>query len=294
MKYIYITFLTLLISGCSATPKVGDMSGATYRVSTLGNSSEALKTIAHTPITGVRDLTLDEFNDIKSDVVSFNMVAKAGQDKGLDSSSYALASTAVGSSLGLSLDYAAGLAILGKLAADDRAYNYVFSNDFHSEATVYSKLNSEEFLTYVTKSIPESMSKFENKMNSLYGIDLVKKPIYVSKKAGDENNKSNKDFYEYVGIAFTSKEKTGRRILTQYRMGVYCEPDGKDVSVCKVNASVKIGSKRNTAVSLLVKEFVERLPDGSVLYMPPRKDLYQLPMVYTTNGEPMLLVEAKQ
>mgnify|MGYP007000286398 CR=1 len=71
------------------------------------------------------------------DYKKFQSLSAAGREGG-NSTAYAATSTAIGSGLGLAMDFAGGLALLGKLAADDRPLNYDFADDFRSSYALYS------------------------------------------------------------------------------------------------------------------------------------------------------------
>jgi hypothetical protein len=293
MKLFSVFALSLLALGCSTTPRVGDVSDVDYPVKIIAGSSAGLKSIASTPITGVRDVTLSEFEGVSGDIDKFKKLLVAPQE-GLDPNVYAGLSAVTGVSLGLSLDYATGIAILGRLAADERARNYEFSNDFRSTHSLYSPIETEQLFSEIQRAVPLAMVKFNNDINNLFGINLDENPIIVSLKPGEMNGrKATKNFiYEYVGVV--SKPVEGRRVSSKFHFYVICNPDQNINTVCDAKVSFDVDRKPHPAVSILAKYVIQSLPHGSLLYMPPRKDLYQLPMVYDTSGEPMILVQSEK
>lgn len=285
MRILPILCSVIFISACSTTPRVGDISGADYPIEIKPSSSEALKQLKKVGITGVRDLSVEEFNEIKKDYDQFLSLNQESRGAS-NSTTYALASTAVGSGVGLSLGYAGGLALLGKLAADERPRNYNFADDYKSESLIYSPMGSEEFMEYLVKKIPVAMSRFEQKMKSSYSIKTPKKPYHASGVVEDKN------YYTYAGITSVPKGSVKGSTLTQYVFTIYCKKAAFN-SVCEVESKVKIGTNERPFVSLMIKELANSLPKNSLLYMNPRKDIYQLPSIYKAGGEHMLLVEAQ-
>lgn len=286
------TFLILIstLAGCSSTPRVGDISTVDYRVKVNELSSKGLTLLSKTQITGIRDLTTIEYNSVSEDVSKFNKLSNA-RDTGIDPNLYAAVSGVTGVSMGLSLDYSVGVAILGRLAADDRELNYDFADDFRSNAILYSPLSVNDLMSELFSKIPNAMNSFNNTANFLFAIDIDKDPVIVSLKAGDKGNRSGKDIYEYVGVV--SKNVDGRKISSQFHFAVLCNPDQTSNSICELKLRFLLDREENPAVSLLAQEVSKALSVGSLIYMPPRKDLYQLPMVYDTSGKPMILVQSK-
>jgi hypothetical protein len=294
MKLFSLFALSFFVIGCSTTPRVGDISGANYPVKIEANSSDGLKAIASTSITGVRDVTQSEIDDVRGDLDKFEKLVEARKE-GLDPNLYAGISGATGVALGLSLDYAAGVAILGRLAADNRVRNYEFSDDFRSNHVLYSTMASNSLLEHFNTSIPLAMERFNDTASKLFGISIDNDPIVISVKKGDGYNGSapfERYAYEYVGVV--SKPIEGRNVSSMFHFSARCDDDLKGGSLCETNVRFLVNKKANPAVSLLAKEISLALPEGSVLYMPPRKDLYQFPMVYGTSGEPMILIQSEQ
>jgi hypothetical protein len=292
MKYFYLALTILVVSGCSTAPRVGDVSGADYPLEFSQASSDALNTLRHTRLRGIRDLNRDEFSVLKDDLAKFHEITQVTPDNRLSSNAFAATSAAVGTSMGLALDYAMGIAILGRLAADDREINYDFSGDFNSKTILYSPLSADQFLDQLEVAIPKSMESFNKLINHKYMVDIDQKPIVVRLKAGAKGNNTDKDVYEYVSVV--SKKVDGKKIPSMFHFAAMCPPVSLKGVLCDVYIKFKLNRKENPAVSILAQEIARNLPKDSVLYMPPRKDLYQLPMIYTTSGSPMFLVESNK
>jgi hypothetical protein len=289
MKLIALLAALAFLAGCSSTPRIGDVSGADYSINVDNSSSAGLRALAKADIAGVRDLTAAEYESVSDDVDKFDKLADA-RDTGIDPNLYAAISGVTGASLGLSLDYAAGVAILGRLAADDREFNYRFADDFRSDAVLYSPLSVDDLMNELSLQIPGAMSEFNRMASNLFAIDIDTDPIIVSVKAGDKGNRTGKDIFEYVGVV--AKDVDGRKVSSQFHLAVLCNPRQVSDSLCEMKIRFLVDRKENPAVSLLVQEVSKSLPAESLVYMPPRKDLYQLPMVYDTSGEPMILVQS--
>ena len=281
MKRLSLIALVCWVVGCSTTPRVGDVSGADYPVVISSSASDGLKMLANTPITGVRDVSQSEFYAVSGDVEKFDSLAEA-RNGGLDPNLYAATSAAAGVSLGLALDYASGLAILGRLAADNREFNYDFSGDFRSNPTVFSPVGKDVFLENLAESIPQAMVSFNKTMEELFKVSVNSKPVITQAK----------DVYGYRAY---SKIPVGenKSALVMFMFHVHCPTDIDSGVICDTTVRYWIDRKAHPAVSMLAYEVSRVLPEGSVMYMPPRKDLYQLPMVYDTSGEPMILVQSR-
>lgn len=289
MRILPILCSVVFITACSTTPRVGDVSDVDYPIEIKPSSSQALAELKATGITGVRDLTSEEFSEIKADYDKF--IKLNGETRGdSNSSTYALSSTAVGTGLSLSLGYASGLALLGSLAADDRPRNYGFADDYRSETLIYSPMGSDELLKFLAKGMPAAMGQFEEKMKHSMLIKKPRKPSHSLGRADDKGNKRKKDFYGYVGITSASKGSVKGSRLTQYILYIYCDKASSN-AVCEVSSKVKVGTSERPFVSLMIKELANILPEQSLIYMSPRRDIYQLPSIYKANGEYLLLVE---
>lgn len=296
MKSIATILSLLVITGCSMTPKVGDKSGADYPITLKANSSPALTALSKTPIKGVRDLSIDEFEDESVTVKEFEEL-NSEVDNPMSSEAYALGSVAVGASLGLAFKYASGIGILGYLASDDRAENYEFSDDFNSKGYIYSSKGGEELFDDLVSTIPDAMLSFNEKVDAILNVGIDKEIWSHSVKAGtpfkgagdSTYRNSTESIYESIGIV--SNAINGKRVSTEFYVSLHCESNLKIDAVCAIKTRFRIDKNPHPLVSLLVKEIAKVMSEGSLMYLPPRKDLNRIPMVYKTDGEPMYLVE---
>ena len=297
MKSIATILSLLVITGCSMTPRVGDKSGADYPIALKANSSPALTALSKTPIKGVRDLSIDEFEDESVTVKEFEELNEQVESGPISSGAYAVGSAAVGTSLGLAFEYASGMAVLGYLASDDRAENYEFSDDFNSEGYIYSSKGSEELFDDLVSTIPDAMLSFNEKVDAILNVGIDKEIWSHSVKAGtpfkgagdSTYRNSTESIYEAIGIV--SNAINGKRVSTEFYVSLHCESNLKIDAVCAIKTRFRIDKNPHPLISLLVKEIAKVMPEGSLMYLPPRKDLNRIPMVYKTDGEPMYLVE---
>lgn len=279
------------------TPRVGDKSGADYPITLNAKSSEALIALSKTSIKGVRDLSVDEFEDESATVKEFEELNTQVDDP-MSSEAYALGSTAVGASLGLAFKYASGVAVLGYLASDDRPMNYEFSDDFNSKGYIYSPVGSEALFDEMIKEIPDAMLSFNKKVDDILDVGISKDPSMVVEKAGAVST-SRKGVTQTATIHYffitngVSSVSNGKNISTQFSIIFSCPPKVKQDAVCYFRPTFTIDRNNHPLISLLVKEVAQVMPEGSLMYLPPRKDLNRIPMVYKTDGEPMYLVEKK-
>lgn len=159
MRLLVILGAAIAMVACSSTPKVGKDSGAGYPIQIQATSSKALIKLNETAITGVRDLSVSEFEGHKGDYEKFLRLSADARSGG-NSTAYAATSAAIGSGLGLALDFAGGLAILGKLAADDRPLNYDFADDYRSSYALYSTQDMDAFMKALGQRIPTALENF--------------------------------------------------------------------------------------------------------------------------------------
>lgn len=274
------------------TPKVGDKSGADYPITLKANSSPALTALSKTPIKGVRDLSIDEFEDESVTVKEFEEL-NSEVDSPMSSEAYALGSVAVGASLGLAFKYASGIGILGYLASDDRPENYEFSGDFNSKGYIYSSKGSEELFDDLVSTIPDAMLSFNRKIDDILDVGVEDELFIIKLKEGESSKKGGVKSKEHVffGSGSVGKWINEKRVFTKYSLSIICDPKPKRETNCVVNPQFSINKANHPLVSLLVKEIAKVMPEGSLMYLPPRKDLNRIPMVYKTDGEPMYLVE---
>ena len=274
------------------TPRVGDKSGADYPIALNAKSSEALIALSKTPLKGIRDLSVSEFESELVTVKEFEELNTEVENP-LSSEAYALGSVAVGASLGLAFKYASGVGILGHLASDDRPMNYEFSDNFNSTGYIYSPKSSEMLFGEMVKAIPDAMLSFNEKVDSILGIGIDNEIKVFSFPANKENSKDGSQTHAFEALGTVGSVKHGKKVITQYRISFRCKAYVSLKSTCTFEPNFTIDRNNHPLVSLLVKEIAQVMPEGSLMYLPPRKDLNRIPMVYKTDGEPMYLVEKK-
>ena len=293
MKLLLIA-ISLFVVGCSTTPRVGDKSGADYPIALNAKSSEALIALSKTPLKGIRDLSVSEFESESVTVKEFEELNTEVENP-LSSEAYALGSVAVGASLGLAFKYASGVGILGYLASDDRPMNYDFSDDFNSKGYIYSPKGSDELFDEMIKVIPDAMLSFNKKVDDILDVGIDGELFIIKLKEGESSKKGGKKSKEHLfyGTGSVGNWVGKKRIFTEYSVSIICDPKLNREAICVVNPQFSIDKKKHPLISLLVKEIAQVMPEGSLMYLPPRKDLNRIPMVYKTDGEPMYLVESK-
>ena len=292
MKSIATILSLLVITGCSTTPRVGDKSGADYPIALNAKSSETLIALSKTPLKGIRDLSVSEFESESVTVKEFEELNTEVENP-LSSEAYALGSVAVGASLGLAFKYASGVGILGYLASDDRPMNYDFSDDFNSKGYIYSPKGSDELFDEMIKVIPDAMLSFNEKVDSVLEIGIDDEIKVFSFPADKESSKDGSQTHAFEALGTVGNVKNGKKVITQYRISFRCKAYVSLKSTCTFEPNFTIDRNNHPLVSLLVKEIAQVMPEGSLMYLPPRKDLNRIPMVYKTDGEPMYLVEKK-
>ncbi|KZZ46931.1 hypothetical protein A3759_06200 [Thalassolituus sp. HI0120] len=290
MRTLVIFGAAMAMIACSSTPRVGDDSGADYPVQIQATSSKALIKLNETGITGVRDLSVSEFEGHKEDYEKF-LSLSADARSGGNSTAYAATSAAIGSGLGLALDFAGGLAILGKLAADDRPLNYDFADDYRSSYALYSTQNMDAFMKELDQRIPTALENFNRILNELYGIPLDDEIFTHFSPANAPGNRVGVDAYESMGIV--SQKVNGKRERIEFYFSVRGGSNVQHEALAKAVIRFRVQGKHNPNVALLLAEIAKVLPEGTVMYAPPRRDVYQLPGVYLAGGEHLLLVEGK-
>lgn len=290
MKLLLIA-ISLFVVGCSTTPRVGDKSGADYPIALNAKSSEALIALSKTPLKGIRDLSVSEFESESVTVKEFEELNTEVENP-LSSEAYALGSVAVGASLGLAFKYASGVGILGYLASDDRPMNYDFSDDFNSTGYIYSPKSSEMLFGEMVKAIPDAMLSFNEKVDFILKVGMEDELNFFPLPAS-ENSKENYQTHIFEAFGTAGSVRNGKKIVTEFYIVLKCKSEVPQGAICSFQPRFRIDRNNHPLVSLLVKEIAQVMPEGSLMYLPPRKDLNRIPMVYKTDGEPMYLVESK-
>lgn len=284
MKKLAVLLTFFVVSGCSMTPKVGDRSDADYPIALKSNSSPALIALSKTPIKGVRDLSLDEFEDAEDEVKKFEALDASVNGDPLNPNAYAVGSVAVGASLGLGLDYVSGVALLGRLAADNRPENFDFSDDFLSDAFIYSPISTIKLRDNLNKFVLGAVVKTDTLIESVLPIDR-NKDIPAKYSYNESNGIDNHHSFKNSKLS-ESESKLLISFATSCKHNI-------SLSLCSVRIKVSIDKKETALISLLIENIAKSLPKGSLIYLPPRKDLNRIPMVYNSDGEVMYLVEQK-
>ena len=291
MKSIATILSLLVITGCSMTPRVGDKSGAYYPITLNAKSSEALIALSKTSIKGVRDLSVGEFENESVTVKEFEEL-NSEIDNPMSSEAYALGSVAVGASLGLAFKYASGVGVLGYLASDDRPKNYEFSDDFNSTGYIYSPKGSDTLFGEMVKAIPDAMLSFNEKVDSIFKIGMEDE-LHVFPLPASKNSKDDYQTHIFEAFGSVGSVKNGKKIVTQFFIILKCKSKISQSAICSFQPRFTIDRNNHPLISLLIKEIAQVMPEGSLMYLPPRKDLNRIPMVYKADGKPMYLVEKK-
>lgn len=293
MKLLIIA-ISIFIAGCSSAAKKLDPSWSrvNYPIVAKVNSSSALLALSETTIKGVRDLSVDEFEDESVTVKDFEEL-NSQVDSPMTPEAYAIGSTVVGTSLGLAFKYASGVAVLGYLASSDKPENYGFVSEFNEKGYIYSPAGSDNLFESLVEVIPDAMKSFNQKVDSILKIGLEDDIWSFKKTAKEAELKDGSELNRFVALGSVGNVIDNKKIVSQFRVSLSCQPYLVQRVLCTLDARFTIDKKEHPLVSLLVKEIAQVMPEGSLMYLPPRKDLNRIPMVYKTDGEPMYLVESK-
>jgi hypothetical protein len=293
MKSITAILLLLVITGCSTAPRLDQDSGADYAITISESSSSALIALSKTSITGVRDLSRDEFDNVKKAVERFETPNTTIEDTEKRSNSKTSAGLSVGTSFGLGSNLMSGISVFQKLGDDDIPRNFDFANDFSSQALIYSPKGSEELIDELVSVIPNALMSFNKHVDSVLHIGMDDEILNVVRKAGVtyQEGDAPTTSHTYKAIGSADGDKNGKIISSKFYYSLICDPNSTENTVCELSLIFTIDENNHPLISLLAKEVSQVMPEGSLMYLPPRKDLNRIPMVYNSDGEVMYLVE---
>lgn len=295
MKSIATILLLLVVTGCSTAPRLDQASDADYAITISETSSPALIALSKTSITGVRDLTRDEFDDVKEAVEKFETPDTTIENNDKRTTAKTSAGFSVGTSFGLGSNVMSGFSVFQKLGDDDSPRNFTFANDFSSQALIYSPKGSEELIDELVNVIPNAIMSFNKHVDSTLQIGTDDEILNIVRKAGVtyQEDETPTTLHSYKAIGSADGDKNGKIISSKFYYSLVCDPNSTQDTVCELSLIFTVDDNNHPLISLLAKEVSQVMPEGSLMYLPPRKDVNRIPMVYNADGEAMYLVETK-
>lgn len=277
MKISIPILIFLTISGCASSPKVGDKNNPDYPIVISESSSVALRDLSALGLNGFRDLSISEFEANADDIDKHGQIINPQFGNG----SYAVATATVGAAAGVALDFVSGAALIGFLGRDDKVRNYEFSRDLPSEYVIATK-DGTPLHEYLKNHYQIAADKTISYVEQFVG----KKPGKISQ--GEIINKENgsmiyKLFFTRSGV-----------IDKVYRNGLFfvsVDCNSPKASICKLAIHMKVGSKRSSAEPFYVDALAKAVDENLLIYLPPNKEIYQLPAVIYGGGRVEYLVE---
>lgn len=270
IKNTLICVALLSLFGCASAPKVGEKNKLSTPIIVKENSSDALRTAEGAGLLGVRDLTKDEFTKYSEDVTKLD--AMSGRSAN-DLTGVAVTS-GVGLAAGLSLGDLTGIGLLGALARDGRVDNYDFASDFDSRFQFAWDGSSEEILEVLDVSV----DRFVRDVEAAYGV--------TSEWSGKSDIR-NKDGVTIISNGGRTKVVVeGKLVSLSTGAALLCPDVGQ---VCEGYFAFRVLGKMNPLVSRFT-EIVSEEAGSAVLYLPPNREIYQLPAILK-NGKMSYLVE---
>ena len=281
----------LLISACSQYPmRLTQQNYSEKPIIIKENSSDALKLLSAQGAYTARDLTKDEFEDVEDDVEEYkkiNQIFETSSDSGI---AYAVGSTAIGTSLGLSLDFAGGLGLAGLLSnlgsAGYEGENYSFAWDYSSKHFLMNKNGKIdiELLKATTESVVGDYSAL---MPDIYKVVITESPG-LEKREYKWIPKTDVSYGRF--IKFNRNDNSGRKgtVSITFQCPVKGELAG---GFCTASFAIRSVNDRYTLANAMREDFMRRLGPDYAVYIPPNTAYKNVPSVLHGDGKIEYLVE---
>lgn len=265
-KFLVLPLVALLAACSSSPPKVGSDVIVENKPVLSNSSSEALKDIASLGALGVRDLTVKEFQSVRSDADRFGKIASTRKGVG---AGYHVGTGALALLGGMSLGDVLGVGLASAMFTDSRPDNYDFAKDFSSTSRAFSLggVDRDVLLNAKKSSIEAMMPEILKalSLNSSYEIEHF------------SNASSGLEGY---------RAKAGNLVVAYF---LNCTDAPKS---CRSSVAMYRAGNGAVLENALILDMASRLPESYLLYMAPNRSVYRLPMIVSGgSAEVRYLVE---
>ena len=290
-QFIVAVMGVTLIAGCSQKPmRLTQLNNSVSPIVIKENSSDPLRLLYEQGAYTVRDLTKDEFEDVQDDVTEYmktNQMFESKSDSGLG---YAAGSTAVGTGLGLSLEYASGVALLGMLSkigsAGYEGENYPFAWDYSSKHFLMKK-HGDVDIELLGKAAEAVVNKYADQMTDLYKTTVTESKGLV-KSDSKWIPETDVSYSAITNFSRSDRARVRGAVLVRFQCPVKGEKAGQ---FCTANFSIRSVNDRYPLANAMREEFMRTIGDEYAVYIPPNTAYKNVPSVLHGSGRIEYLVE---
>lgn len=291
VPFIAVVTAVVLISGCSQRPmKLTQVNHSATPILIKGNSSDALKLLHEQGAYTVRDLTKEEFEGVQDDVIEYMRTNEVLESQSGTGVGYAAGSTVVGTGLGLSFEYASGVALLGMLSkigsAGYEGENYPFAWDYSSKHFLMRK-HGDVDIDLLGNTAELVVNKYAAQMTDLYKTTITESKGLVK----SDSKWIPETDVSYTGITNFSRSdraRVGGAVLVRFQ----CPIKGKKAGqFCTASFSIRSANDRYPLANSMREEFMRILGEDYAVYIPPNTAYKNVPSILHGSGKIEYLVE---
>lgn len=291
VPFIAVVTAVVLISGCSQRPmKLTQVNHSVTPILIKENSSGALKLLHEQGAYTVRDLTKEEFEAVQDDVIEYMRTNEVFESQSGTGVGYAAGSTAVGTGLGLSFEYASGVALLGVLSkigsAGYEGENYPFAWDYSSKHFLIRK-HGDVDIDLLGNTAELVVNKYAAQMTDLYKTTITESKGLV-KSDSKWIPETDVSYTAITNFSRSDRARVGGAVLVRFQCPIKGEKTGQ---FCTATFSIRSSNDRYPLANSMREEFMRTLGEDYAVYIPPNTAYKNVPSILHGSGKIEYLVE---